>query len=162
MGELEDKSRDFLTRWMAAELPTVLADLERFSDLPRGAMGGARHTKTEAWGLLCHWLQRCAELELPPPQALARAAYLLADSPKLPAGSVSEARDCLPENAGAWRKAAIFESHQPADPEGEQPSVASVNALHQHTGASRDTIRRWREREIYRDVVAGLRQSRQE
>lgn len=138
---------------MEAELPTVLEDVKGFDERPRNAKYRPKYSEAQAWGLLCHWLWRCARLKLAPPVELAEAMYILAGKHPLPGGTWSEERNCRPENAGAWRKAAAYEAREPEDPKHIQPSTASTNKLSQITGVSRDTIRRWRKRPLYRDYV---------
>jgi hypothetical protein len=158
----DDKKRDFVCGWMAAELPVVLVDIRHFSEVSRGGSSGPKYTKPEAWGLLCHWLKQCAELNLPPPVELAEAMHLLAGRPALPVGELCKARVCLPEHVSSWNKAVLYEAHLAADPAGEKPSKASVNALSELTGRNRDTIRRWRKQQVYRDMVKAARQQLQE
>ena len=43
-----------------------------------------------------------------------------------------------------------YEASQPDDPSGLKPSKAAVSAVAQKSGATRDTIRRWRKNETYR------------
>ncbi len=142
------------------EAEALLAQSERLQNF---TLGGRRVGEADINRRACRLLEQCSFADLPPPLTL---SLLIAHRLGINADPFVEKTRSIPaKDEKAWDRAVLFEASHPADPDGDTPSRASLNAAtraayptsHGKGQDQRRTVQGWQKNDQYQRDVAATR-----